>query len=163
MVNVPIKDVFDIMLRSNGLAFIKQGDIYNVMTEEEYKAIYGRKFSDLRQVKTFRLQYAIPEQAFSMLDALKSDVGRVLVDPDSGRPAFGYAGQGIKRTEQALSTLEQKNVVRVFDLKYAKAKEIEEQLKPQLDGKKVGFIKADDRSNQVTVQTLLKGWSLSNA
>jgi len=152
--NVPVKDVFDIMLRSNGLAFIKQGDIYNVMTDDEYKAIYGRKFSDVRQVKTFRLQYAIPDQAFSMMDVLKSDVGRVLVDPDSGTVLLMDTPDNIKRIEKALSTLEQKNVVRVFDLKYARAKEVEEQLKGQLDGKKVGSIKADDRSNQVTVQAL---------
>ena len=31
--NVPVKDVFDIMLRSNNLAYEKQGDIFNVMTE----------------------------------------------------------------------------------------------------------------------------------
>jgi type II secretory pathway component GspD/PulD (secretin) len=152
--NVSIKDVFDIMLRSNGLAYVKQGDIYNVMTEEEYKAIYGRKFSDVRQVKTFRLQYAIPEQAFSMMDALKSDVGRVLVDPDSGTVLLMDTPDTIKRTEQALQMLERKNVVRTFVLKYAKAKDVEAQLKPQLDGKKVGFIKADDRSNEVIVQTL---------
>ncbi|MBI3602449.1 MAG: secretin and TonB N-terminal domain-containing protein [Candidatus Omnitrophica bacterium] len=152
--SVPVKDVFDIMLRSNGLAFVKEGDIYNVMTEDEYKAMYGRKFSDLRQVKAFRLQYAIPEQAFSMLDALKSDVGRVLVDPDSGTVMIMDTPDNIKRTEQALLTLEQKNLVQVFTLKYARAKEVEEQLKPQLDGKKVGFIKADDRSNQIIVQAL---------
>lgn len=152
--NVSVKDVFDIMLRSNGLAFIKVGDIYNVMTEDEYKAIYGKKFSDVRQVKTFRLQYAIPDQAFSMLDVLKSDVGRVVVDPDSGTVLLMDTPDNIKRIEGALSTLEQKNMVRIFDLKYAKAKEVEEQLRSQLDSKKVGSIKADDRSNQVTVQTL---------
>ena len=38
--NVPIKDIFDVMLRSNSLAYDKRGNIYNVMTEEEYKALY---------------------------------------------------------------------------------------------------------------------------
>jgi type II secretory pathway component GspD/PulD (secretin) len=44
--------------------------------------------------------------------------------------------------------------VKVFQLKYSKAKEIEEQLKTQLDSKKVGMVKADERSNQVIIQTL---------
>ncbi|MBU0548872.1 MAG: hypothetical protein KJ838_00905, partial [Candidatus Omnitrophica bacterium] len=35
--NVSVMDVFDIMLRSNSLAYEKQGEIYNVMTEKEYK------------------------------------------------------------------------------------------------------------------------------
>ena len=51
--NVRIKDIFDIMLRSNDLAFVKQGNIYNVMTEDEYKALFGKRFSDLRQVKGY--------------------------------------------------------------------------------------------------------------
>nr|MBP7056684.1 type II secretion system protein GspD [Candidatus Omnitrophota bacterium] len=56
--------------------------------------------------------------------------------------------------ESAISKLEEKNEVRVFDLQYAKAKEMEEQLKSQIDQKKVGTIKADERSNSVMVQTL---------
>ena len=59
LTNVPIHDVFDLVLRSNELAYDRQGTVYNVMTEQEYRALYGRKFSDLRQVKTFRLQYAV--------------------------------------------------------------------------------------------------------
>ena len=80
LTDVPIRDVFELILRSNGLAFVKQGNVYHIMTEEEYRALYGRRFSDMRQIKTFRLQYASPEAAFNMLDALKSDIGRLLVD-----------------------------------------------------------------------------------
>lgn len=152
--NVRIKDVFDIMLRSNGLAYAEEGGIYNVMTESEYKALYGKKFSDIRKVKTFKLQYAIPEQAFSMLDALKSEIGRVLVEPDSGTAMIMDTPDKIKELERAISILEEKNLVQSFTLKYAKAKDVEEQLKLQLDAKKVGTIKADERSNQVIIQAL---------
>ena len=89
----PIKDIFDIMLRLNNLAYDKTGEIYNVMTETEYKALYGKKFSDSRQVKIFRLNYAIPEQAFNLLDALKSEIGRLLVDTES-RHGNGYGHSG---------------------------------------------------------------------
>jgi len=152
--DVAVKDVFDIMLRSNGLAYSKQRDIYNVMTEEEYKTLFGKKFSDLREVKIFKLNYAIPEQAFSMLDALKSDIGRVLVEPDSGTTLVMDTPENMRSIEKALEKMEEKNLIRVFVLKYAKAKEVEEQLKAQLDAKKVGFVKADERSNQVIVQAL---------
>lgn len=152
--NVHIKDIFDIMLRSNDLAFVKQGNIYNVMTEDEYKALFGKRFSDQRQVKIVRLQYAIPEQTFAMLDVLKSDVGRVLVEPDSGTVLLMDIPENIQRIEEAIKTLEQKNAVKVFTLQYAKAKDMEEQLKTQLDAKKVGSIKADERSNQLIVQAL---------
>src|SRR3990167_8602039 len=152
--DVPVRDIFDIMLRSNGLAYAKEGSIYNVMSEEEYRGLFGKKFSDIREVKVFRLQYAIPEQAFSLLDTLKSDIGRVLVESETGTALIMDTPGNIQRIEEALSTLEQKNLMEVFNLKYAKAKDVEEQLKAQLDAKKVGSIKADERSNQVIIQAL---------
>ena len=152
--SVPFKDIFDLILRSNGLAYVKIGEIYNIMTELEYKAYYGRNFFDLRQVKVFRLKYSIPEQAFSLLDALKSEIGRVLVDRESGNVLIMDTPENIAEVEKALAEFEKRNVIEVFSLKYARAKEVEEILKTRLDAKNVGSAKADERNNQVVVQTL---------
>jgi type IV pilus assembly protein PilQ len=152
--NVPFKDVFDLILRSNSLAFVKIGEIYSVMTELEYKAFYGKNFFDIRQVKVLRLKYAIPEQAFSLLDALKSEIGRVLVDQESGNVLIMDTPERISLLEAALDEFEKKNIVEVFTLKYAKAKEVEDILRTRLDAKKVGSVKADERNNQLIVQTL---------
>ncbi len=154
LTDVPIRDVFDLILRSNQLAYDRQGVVYNVMTEEEYRALYGRKFSDLREVKTFRLQYAIPQQAFNLLDTMKSEIGRLLVDEDSGTVLVMDTPENLREMEAALSTLEQFGEVRVFDLKYAKAVDLEAQLKEQLEINKLGYVKADERSNQLVVKTL---------
>lgn len=156
VVGVRVKDVFDIMLRSNGLAYDKSGDIYNVMSEEEYMNIYGKKFFDVRKVKVFRLQYAIPEQVFSFLETLKSSIGRILVDPESGTVLCMDSPSKLYEMELALKSFEQENITKTFVLNYADAKEIEEHLKVRLDNKKVGSIKADERSNQVIVQALPK-------
>ncbi|OIO36592.1 MAG: hypothetical protein AUJ74_01820 [Candidatus Omnitrophica bacterium CG1_02_44_16] len=152
--NVLVKDVFDIMLRANKLAYDQRGQIYNVMTEDEYKALYGKPFSDTREVVTFRLKYAIPDQAFSLFDTLKSEIGRVLVDPESGHALIIDIPERVREMSKALEAFEQKNEVRIFQLQYAKAKDVEEQLKGQLEAKKLGSIKADERANQVIVQTL---------
>lgn len=149
--NVPVKDVFDVMLRSNGLAYVKEGDIYNVMTESEYRTLFGKKFADTRVVKVFRLKYAIPEQVFNLLDAIKSDIGRILVDPESGTVMIMDTPEKIEEIQEALKSLEQKGTIRMFSLKYARAKDVEEQLKDQL---KVGSVKADERANQIIVRTL---------
>jgi general secretion pathway protein D len=149
-----VKDVFDIMLRSNNLAYDKRGTIYNVMTEDEYRRFYGRSFSDTRKVKVLRLKYAIPEQAFTMLDTIKSSIGRLLVEPETGTILIMDTAENIKASEEALAALEKENIVQVFSLKYAKAKDVEEQLKAQLDAKKVGSVRSDERTNQVIVQTL---------
>ena len=49
-----------------------------------------------------------------------------------------FTPERIEKIEKALLQIEAKNLVRVFTLKYAKAKEVEDQLKSQLDAKKVG-------------------------
>jgi len=51
LTDVPIRDVFDLILRSNDLAYDTQGNIYNIMTEGEYRALYGKRFADLRRVE----------------------------------------------------------------------------------------------------------------
>jgi len=130
---VPIRDVFDLILRDNSLAYDKQKSVYHVMTEEEYRAIHGEQFSDLREVLTFRLQYAIPQQAFNLLDTLKSDIGRLLVDEESGTILIMDTPQKLRQMKRALATLEQQGTVEVFDLQYARALDIEERLNEQLE------------------------------
>lgn len=154
LTDVSIRDVFDILLRNNDLAYEKNGNVYTVMTADEYQRRYGKQFFDVRQLKIFRLKYAIPENAFAMLDALKSDIGRLVVDQDSGTVLVMDTPEKIKEIEQAVSVLEKRNVTKIFELKYARAKDIEEHLQEQLNAKNVGTIKADVRSNQVVVQTL---------
>ena len=57
--------------------------------------------------------------------------------------------------QATLDAMDRKGIIKVFNLKYARAKDIEEQLKNQLDMKKVGHaLKSDERTNQVIVQTL---------
>jgi type II secretory pathway component GspD/PulD (secretin) len=152
--NAVIQDVFDLMLRSNSLAYDKRGDLFNVMTQEEYRLLYGKSFSDVRQVKVFYLKYTVPEQAFSLLDMLKSEVGRVMVDPESGNVLVMDSPARLELMDGVLKDFEDKNTVRIFKLQYAKAKDVEEALKNQLDAKKVGLIKSDERGNQIIVQTL---------
>lgn len=149
-----IRDVFDVMLRSNNLAYDRRGEIYNVMSQEEYRALYGKSFSDVRAVKVFYLKYTVPEQAFSLLDMLKSEIGRVMVDPESGNVLVIDSPARLEQMTAVLKDFEEKNTVKVIKLNYAKAKDIEEALKNQMDTKKVGLIKADEKGNQIIVQTL---------
>ncbi|MBU4304520.1 MAG: hypothetical protein KJ893_02675 [Candidatus Omnitrophica bacterium] len=152
--DVPVDDLFEIIIRSNGLAYEKIGSIYNVMTEKEYKLRYGKGFDDIRQVKVFHLRYVIPDQAYTIIDSIKSTIGKVLVEADSGTLLVLDTPEKIQEISEALDSLEHKSSIRVFSLKYAKAEDVAKQLKSQLDLKKVGSIKADARTNQVIVQTL---------
>ena len=150
--DVSIQDVFDITLLTNDLAYEKRGDIYYIMTSLEYETRYGKNFGDIRKVKMYQLKYAIPEKAFDLLDTLKSKIGRILVDQESGIILMVDTEEKILEMDDALVTLEKKSDINVFDLQYAVAVDIEEQLRGELDEKSVGSIWADERSNQVVIQ-----------
>ncbi|MBU1083967.1 MAG: hypothetical protein KKG84_02625, partial [Candidatus Omnitrophica bacterium] len=105
-------------------------------------------------VKTFRLEYAIPEQAFNFIDALKSDIGRVVVDQESGTVVVLDTEESIKEIEKAVSALEKRSSVKVFNLQYANAADVEKYLNDQLSSKNLGTVISDERNNQVVVYTL---------
>jgi type II secretory pathway component GspD/PulD (secretin) len=150
--DVPIKDVLDIILLSSGLAYDKQGEIYQIMTNQEYKEKYGRNFSDARQVKIFRLQYAVPDNVFSAIEVFKSEIGRILVDKESGMVLVMETPENMAEIEKVINTLDKKRMVKSFFLQYAKAKDVEERLKTQLNDKGTGTVQADERTNQLIVQ-----------
>ncbi len=152
--DIPLQDIFDVTLLSNNLAYEKRGEIIYVLSEKEYEDRHGKTFSDARVVKVFHLNYAIPTKAFDLLDTLKSKVGRILVDQETGTVLLMDTPDRIKEMEESLMILEQKNNTQIFNLQYAQAQVVEEKLKAQLDNKSVGSIWADERNNQVIVQTL---------
>ena len=149
-----IQDVFDVMLRSNNLAYEKRDNIYNIMTEIEYTALYGKTFADVRVVKIVDLNYAIPEQIFYLCDILKSDIGRVLVNQEAGKVVIMDSPDKIKQLEEAIRKFENRNTIRVFTINYANAIDVADQLSAHLGDKKLGMVRADERTNQVIVQTL---------
>lgn len=150
----PVAAVFEIVIRSNNLAYEKIGDIYNVMTEKEYSERYGKKFDDVRKVKVLHLKYIAPDQAIKVIDSVKSSIGKVLVDSDAGTLMILDTPEKIEEITATIEKLERKSTVRIFNLRYAKAKDVTRQLKSQLENKKVGTIRADTRTNQVIVETL---------
>jgi len=56
----------------------------------------------------------MPEQAFNLLDALKSDIGRVLVDQEAGNAMIMDTPEKISQMERSLEEFEKQNKVEVF-------------------------------------------------
>jgi len=73
--NVSFLDVLDIILVTQGWASDKKKDIIYIMSNAEYKRIYGRDYSEPRTIKTVRLKYARPANIFNAVSQLKSDIG----------------------------------------------------------------------------------------
>ncbi|MBI4412263.1 MAG: hypothetical protein HY541_07255 [Deltaproteobacteria bacterium] len=158
--DVSLKDAIDIILSTNRLAYTIKGNIMRVMTEEEYKALYGKEFYDKRETKIIRLQYASAKNVGAMLEHAKSAIGRVVYDDSTGTVVITDTPEKIAEMEEIIRHEELPTIVRlpptvseVFDLHYAKADNISEKLVDSLT-KDLGKIYVDERANRLIVSDL---------
>lgn len=149
--DVKIADIIDIILQSHKLAYTHTDNIVYVMTQEEYKTQYGEDYADARDVHWLRLKYAAPSQIFKMLDPVKSKIGSIVADEQSGTIILIDTPEKIKFMLEVIEELDQPLETRVFDLSYAKAADVQSLVTSQIEVKGSVSIHADTRSNQVVV------------
>ncbi len=149
---VGIKDALDIVAVSNKLAYHIENDIIQVMTAPEFETLYGKQFGDKTEVTIFHLQYSKPSYVLAALDNMKSNVGKIIIDEDTGTVVLVDTPQSIQIMRKAIEQIEQPLDTFVYDLKYAKADVVAEKLRSRIDAKAVGSITADERSNQILVR-----------
>lgn len=149
--NVMIQDALDIIVISNQLGYENKNGIIYVMTEDEYKVIYGKSFNDKRQVRTRKLKYAKPLYVSNALQAVQSSLGKVIIDEETGSVVMIDTPDKLDQMSDLIDNIEKKRQTEVVKLQYANAKDVEGQLKNELDAKSVGSIYSDVRSNQVVV------------
>lgn len=148
---VTTEDALNIILQANDLAYEKRGDLLYVMPDKEYKSIYGKNFNDVRKTKIINLKFAKPDSIFKAIDVLKSDVGKVLVDEETGAVILMDTPERIEKMEEAIANLDRFVETRTFTLKYAKPTDIEQILAKRLDAKKTGTISLDLRNDAVII------------
>ncbi|MEA3328713.1 MAG: secretin N-terminal domain-containing protein [Candidatus Omnitrophota bacterium] len=158
--NVTISDVLDLILLTNNLACEKKNDIITIMTEAEYEMLYGEKYSDKRQVNSFKLKYSTATKMGETLANIKSSIGRIIMDDATGTVILVDTPEKIKEMEEIAFDLD-KGIIekqsptdtRVFELQYATVEDlstgISEALTPD-----VGSIRTDERTNKIIVQDL---------
>ncbi len=150
--NVAIKDALDIVVISNRLAYNIQNNIVQIMTAAEYEAMFGKQFSDKTVVATLRLQYAKPSYILAALDNIKSNVGKIIIDEDTGAVVLIDTPESIAKMKKIIIDIEQPLETVIYNLQYAKADVVADKLRTRIDAKSVGSISADERSNQLVVR-----------
>lgn len=149
--NVRIQDALDIIVISNQLAYEIKNNIIYVMTEDEYVQLYGKNYNDKRRIMTANLSYAKPNYVATVFQSIQSAIGKVLVDEATGNVLAIDIPEKLEEMQMLLNDMERKLDTQVVSLQYADAKEVEAQLKLQLDANAVGNVFADERSNQIVV------------
>jgi len=152
--NVEIKDALDIISIANGLGYKEIEDIVYVMPEQEFINTYGSYFRDQTKVKIYHLKYVRPGYALETLKGVKSEVGKIILDPDTGTIVLIDVEEKIDEMSDILDRIDYKLKTKVFPLSHADAVQVKEKLRERLDVKSVGTIEADERSNQIIVTAL---------
>ncbi|MBF0484767.1 MAG: hypothetical protein HQL25_08705 [Candidatus Omnitrophica bacterium] len=152
--NVKIKDALDIVIISNNLAYKVEGNIVHIMANSEYESLYGERFGNKAEVKIIRLQYSKPSYVLAALDGIKSNVGKIIIDEDTGSVVMIDTKEALTRMQAAIDEVEKPLETFVYTLQYAKADVVAEKLKARIDAKSVGSVTADERSNQILVRAL---------
>jgi len=151
--SVSIKDALDIISISNGLAYRLIGDnIIHVLTAAEYSEMFGKKFNDKKQMKIVYLKYAKPSYVLETLKTVKSDIGQIVIDEDTGSVFMIDTEDILAKMEKAIEQMDHPLETRVYSLRYASADDVAAKLKAKIDNLSVGMVQADTRSNQVIVR-----------
>ena len=158
--DVTISDVLDMILLTNSLACEKKAGIITLMTESEYEALYGEKYTNKKETKTIALKYADPKRVGTILGNLKSSIGKVIIDDATGMIILIDTPIKIKEMEEAAVRADLSTVNRVlptvretFELEYAKIGEIKGEITKVLT-KDVGTMEIDERTNKLVVTDL---------
>jgi len=152
--SVTISDVMDIILISNNLAYHIKNDIVHVMSEDEHVAMFGKRFSDNTKVKIVHLNYAKPSYVLAALESIKSGLGKLIVDEDTGSIVLIDTPQALEEMQKSIDEMEHPLETFTYNLQYAQADIVAEKLRARLEGNKVGTIISDERSNQLIVRAI---------
>ena len=151
--NTTFSDALDIILLTQGLACEKRGDIYYVMSSNEYKRIFGKDYIEIRKLKTFKLKYAKPSNVFNALSQLKSDIGKVISDEASGTIIVIDIPDKLEVLDKTIKELDQPLETVVYDLNYAKPADAKTQISAAIT-QGTGEVIVDERSGKAIVSDL---------
>lgn len=158
--DVSVCDALEVVLSVNNLAYEVKGGIVSVMTDAEYKAMYGRSFYDNKQVKVCQLKYADAARVQTMIAAVKSDIGTVVADPITGTVILIDTPDKITEMESVISRTDLSTIqrllpteTRTFNLQYAKAEDIQPEVSALLS-KEAGAVRVDKRTQTLIVTDL---------
>lgn len=152
--NVKIIDALDIIVVSNNLAYYIEDDIVYVLSAQEYLATFGRRFNDKNQVEIVQLKYAKPAYAMAALESVKSQLGKIIIDEDTGSLVLIDTPEALEKMRRVLAEIENPLEPLTFTLQYARADVVAERLHSRLEAHSVGTVTVDERSNKLIVRAL---------
>lgn len=146
-------DAFETILAANSLAYDIKDNIITVMTDRDYEVLYGQKYQDKTQTKSIKLQFAKAEQLSGLLNQLKSNLGRIIIDQPTNTVILIDIAPKIEELSKLIQELDLPTQTKVYSLNFAKVSEVKAKLEPRLT-KGLGSIDIDERTNKIFITDL---------
>jgi len=151
--DVDVWEAFERIVDANELAYEWQGRLVTVMTAKDYELLYGERFQERKQGAVLPLQFAKAGQVATVLNQLKSTLGRVVVDEASNTVILHDTPARLEELRHIVTQLDQPTETRVFNLNYAEVEKLKDKLQEFLTPG-VGTVSVDARTNKVVVTDL---------
>ena len=150
--DVDVWEAFELIIGANDLAYERHGDIVTVMMARDYELLYGQKFQERTEGLTVPLQYAKVAAVATVLNQLKSSIGRVVADEGSNTLIVNDVPERLAEMQHLLTQLDRPTGTRVYNLNYAEAEKVKEKVQELLSP--VGVFSFDARTNKVVITDL---------
>ncbi len=157
---VTIGNAFEILLSLNDLAYEVQGNVIKVLYNDTYRKTQGVDFWDQRQTAIYQLKYASAQKVGTILGNIKSDVGKIVFDDDTGMIVLVDTPDKIKEMREVMKKSDMETVnrvlpteTRVFELQYAVLEDIQDEVAEALTVG-IGSMRTDKRTNSLVITDL---------
>ncbi|MFH1893729.1 MAG: secretin N-terminal domain-containing protein [Candidatus Zixiibacteriota bacterium] len=148
--DVTPSEALDIIINLNNLAYVREGNVIMVFTDQKYQSVYGRKFRDQARMKVFRFGYAPVQQASTQLASLKTKDGFLIADNRTNSLIVFDVPTALKQYANAIEVLDIPVETRVYDLDHVSVGKIRELITPFVSSSAV--VLADPAANRLIVR-----------
>ena len=150
--DVDVWEAFELIIDANDLAYERHGDIVTVMAARDYELIFGERFQARTASLVLPLKYAKGVQVATVLNQVKSAVGRVVVDEATNTLVLNDVPARLNAMQQLLKEIDRPTVTRVYALNYAEADKFKEKVQELLSP--LGTFTFDARTNKAVISDL---------
>jgi len=158
--DVSIRDIFEIILSTNRLAYRVQGNVITIISNNEYRLSEGVDFFDRRQTVVYQLKYASAQTLGTFLGNIKSDIGKIIFDDSTGLLVLIDTSQKISEMKVIVDRTDIPTISRVlptetkiYELQYALAEDIQGEVSSALTPT-IGTMQLDVRTNTLIITDL---------
>ena len=149
--DVEVREALRIILQSYDLAFEEGDGVIRVMTSREFETLKGHKFGENIKTKIIKLAYANVSDVLLLINQMKSASGKIISNGKSETIVLMDSPDKLAAMEMIVKKMDVPVETEVFEISYAKAKDLETHLTEVLTPN-LGKAKTDERSNKIVIR-----------